>query len=53
MPGFAPAIYAFIYEPSEEWLSHGIMPLFFGWLILFSIPVAIVLFQNIVTRHER
>src|SRR4051812_7413887 len=41
MPGFVPAVLVFVHEAPEEWLSLGVMPLFFAWLIILSIPVAI------------
>jgi len=46
MPGFVPAVLVFIHETPDEWLSHGVMPLFSGWLIIFSIPVAVAAFRK-------
>jgi hypothetical protein len=52
-PALAPAIYAFFYEASEEWLPKGIFPILVGWLVIFSIPVVIVLVQTVYERHSR
>jgi hypothetical protein len=50
MPGFVPAVLIFVHETPEEWLSLAVMPLFFGWLIILSIPVAIAAFEKIRER---
>lgn len=52
MPAFVPAVLVFIHEPSQEWLSRGVMPLFFGWLVMLAIPVTVAAFQTIYERSR-